>query len=310
MMAPAVQDPAPTERVSARYRDFDAWAPGEILASLWEAQAAAVAATRSALPEIERLAHAALPRLQAGGRLIYAGAGTSARIAAQDAAELTPTFGWPAPRAPVLVAGGAQALAVAVEGAEDNRQAAREDVARHEIGNADVLVGIAASGTTPFTVECVAASRARGALTAAVTCAPGSALAVCADHAIVTPTGAEPIAGSTRLKAGTAQKIVLNLLSTLLMTKLGGVHDGLMVDMQASNEKLRRRAAAMVCGVAGCAPADADAALARSGGNVKRAILLLRVQNASRVDALLAEAGGSLRAALALAGQGASGAGP
>jgi N-acetylmuramic acid 6-phosphate etherase len=263
---------------------------------------AAAACIGSALPHIEAAACDAAARLRIGGRLAYAGAGTSARVAAQDAAELWPTFGWPAARVVVLIAGGAAALAASVEGAEDNMDAGCAEIDHHAIGAGDVLLAIAASGATKFTVGCVRRARSRGCLTIGISSVSGSALAEAAEHAVITHTGAEPIAGSTRLKAGIAHKIVLNLFSTLLMIRLGHVHDAMMVDLRPSNEKLQRRACAMVQSIAGCDAQAAHAALVQAGNNVKRAVLLARGVPPDRLESLLAEASGSLRTALALIG--------
>jgi N-acetylmuramic acid 6-phosphate etherase len=291
---------APTEAASDRYRDLDAWPSGEVLDALWEAQAAATASVRSALPRIEAACAAAVPRIARGGRLGYAGAGTSARIAALDGSELPPTFGFDQNRIVLLIAGGDAALRASVEDAEDDADSARAAVAARGFGADDVLLGIAASGRTPFTVAAVVAARQRGAMTVGVASVAASPLLEAADWPIHVDTGAEPIAGSTRLKAGTAQKVVLNLFSTLLMLRLGHVHDGLMVDLQPRNEKLRRRAVAMVVRIAGCDEARARHALDASGGHVKRAALMLRHGiDAAAAARMLAEHAGHLRAALA-----------
>lgn len=297
-MAWAMSHDSPTEPASSRYRGLETWSSAEVLQALWEAQAAALAAVPPALPAIESCCDAALPRLVAGGRIAYAGAGTSARVAAQDGAELAPTFGFPAERIVLLIAGGPDALRTSIENAEDDTAAASAAVADAAIGRADVLLAVAASGTTPFTVATAQAARARGALVAGIAAVADSALLRASDHPILVATGAEPVAGSTRLKAGTAQKIVLNLISTLLMVRLGHVHDGMMVDMQPRNAKLRRRALAMVLRIAGGDPADAQLALDACDGNVKRAVLRLRGLDAAATEAALARHGGLLRAAL------------
>lgn len=295
----AADPPHATELVDPRYRDIDAWPPEVALAALFEAQLAAASAVQAALPALAAAAAAAAVRLEAGGRLVYAGAGTSGRLAVQDAVELVPTFGWPAARLVLLPAGGPAALISAIEGAEDDEAAARAAVAEHALGAADVAIGIAASGGTPFTCAVLAAAAARGALTIGVANRPGTRLLALAAHPILADTGAEPVAGSTRLKAGTAQKIVLNLFSTLLMLRLGHVHRGLMVDMVAGNAKLRARARAMLHDLTGAEPAAAEAALATSGGNVKTAVLLLRGLDLQASRALLARHRCHLRAALA-----------
>ncbi len=293
-------DPLPaTECADPRYREIDAWPPQAALAALFEAQLSAAAATRAALPAIESAVAASVDRLREGGRLVYAGAGTSGRLAAQDAVELAPTFDWPADRLVLLIAGGLAALTEAAENAEDDAEAARRAVADHAVGAADVAIGVAASGRTIFTCAVLQAAAASGALTIAVANSAATPLLALAAQKILVETGAEPIAGSTRLKAGTAQKIVLNLFSTLLMLRLGRVHGGLMVDLRATNAKLRARALRMLRHLTGADAAPAEAALAQAGGNVKTAVLLLRGLDLAAAGALLARHRGHLRAALA-----------
>lgn len=268
---------AGTEAADPRLTMIETWPAGAILAALWEGQLAAVAAVGPALPALELAAAAALPRLLAGGRLAYAGAGTSGRIAAQDGAELAPTFGFG--RVVLLLAGGPGALSHAVEGAEDDRDAARADAAT--LGPGDVLIAVAASGRTPYTLACVEAARAAGALTIAIANAGGTPLLAAAEHAVSIATGAEPIAGSTRMKAGTAQKIALNLLSTLLMIGMGRVYRGRMSHMAVTNDKLRARAVTIVQQLAGVDAADAQAALLATHGQIKPAVIRAEL-NATR----------------------------
>jgi N-acetylmuramic acid 6-phosphate etherase len=288
-----------TEQLSNRYRGLDNWAPAAVLSAMWESQLAAVAAVQPALPQIEAAAGACVARLRTNGRLVYVGAGTSGRIGAQDGAELSPTFNWQRSRLVLLIAGGDVALTQAVEGAEDDSAAGRQAITTHGIGEHDVVIGIAASGSTPFTLACLTAANAAGACTIAVANSRDGAILKAADYPILVETGAEVIAGSTRMKAGTAQKVVLNLLSSLVMVRLGHVYDGLMVDMVASNEKLRRRAERMLGDITGADPASILAALAATGGKVKPAALVIRGLSAEAADAVLARHGGSLRAALA-----------
>ncbi|MDE2200409.1 MAG: N-acetylmuramic acid 6-phosphate etherase [Rhodospirillales bacterium] len=297
-MIPPAPLPA-TEAISPRYRDLDAWAPAAMLQAMWEGQLAAVAAIGPALPAIAAAAEAALPRLRAGGRLVYAGAGTSGRVGVQDGAELPPTFDWPETRLVLLMAGGEAAFTRAIENAEDDAPAGTAAVVHHDVDARDVVIGIAASGTTPFTIAVLREAAARGALTIAVANSPGGALLAAAAHPILVETAPEIIAGSTRMKAGTAQKIVLNLLSTQVMIRLGRVHQGLMVDMLARNAKLRERAVRMLHHLAGAEPEAARAALEATGGRVKPAVLVLRGLAAEAAEALLARHGGSLRDALA-----------
>ncbi|CAH2599976.1 N-acetylmuramic acid 6-phosphate etherase [Rhodovastum atsumiense] len=287
-----------TETVSRRYQDLDRWPATDALLAMWEGQLSAVAAVQPALPAIAEAAEAALPRLAQGGRLVYAGAGTSGRIGVQDGAELPPTFDWPEDRLVLLMAGGTRAFTQAVENAEDDRDAARSDVAAHAISAQDVVIGIAASGSTPYTTTVIEAAAERGALTIGIANSPGGSLLAAAAHPILVSTGAEAIAGSTRMKAGTAQKVVLNLFSTLVMLRLGRVHRGLMVDMNARNAKLRTRAVRMLRELTGRDDTAIAAALEAAGGRVKTAILLLRGLDRAAADALLARHGGHLHAAL------------
>lgn len=295
-----------TEDVSARFADLDAWSTAEAVEALWDGQMAAVAAVRPALPAISAAADAAAEILGAGagagpgaGRLVYVGAGTSGRVAVQDGAELPPTYDWPEDRLVFLMAGGDRALLYSVEGAEDDAEDGRARIAGAGVGPSDVVIGVAASGTTRFTVAAVAEATRRGAVTIGIACNPGVPLLDAARHPVLADTGPEAIAGSTRMKAGTAQKVILNLFSTAVMVRLGRVYRGLMVDMRPANDKLRRRAAAMVARVAGCSADAAAEALAAGDGDVKRACLVARGVTPDAAAALLARHGGILRSAMA-----------
>lgn len=238
----------------------------------------------------ERLAH--------GGRLFYAGAGTSGRIAMLDASELPPTYGIDPSLVRVIMAGGERAYFEAVEGAEDDEEAAVEAVNR-EVRADDALVGIAASGTTPFTVAAVRRANLSGALTVGITSAPNSPLAADADIAIVAQTGPEVIMGSTRMKSGTAQKMILNTISTGVMIRLGLVYSNLMIEMPATNEKLRDRAVRMVELAAGVTRPIAVQAMRDAGWNVKVATVIARKQlPADEARRVLAQHGGRLREVL------------
>jgi N-acetylmuramic acid 6-phosphate etherase len=289
-----------TERASPRYAGIDVWEPADILESLIEGQFAAVAAVRAALPEIEAAAIAMQERLRERGRLVYAGAGTSGRMGVQDGAELIPTFSWPDDRLLLLIAGGKDALLQSVEGAEDEVEQAVALVTRHEINAADVLIAVAASGTTPFTMTCLREARKRGALTVGIANNRDTPILHESHHAILLNTGSEPIAGSTRMKAGTAQKIALNLLSSLLMILLGRVYQGLMVDVRALNKKLVRRSEGMLMQLTGRSRDEARAALDRANGSVKVAVLLLHGCDPDRAADLLDRAAGQLGKALEL----------
>jgi N-acetylmuramic acid 6-phosphate etherase len=294
-----------TERASPRYRDIDLWEPADILHALIEGQLAAVAAVRSALGQIERAADAIETRLRSGGRLIYVGAGTAGRLAVQDGAELIPTFNWPADRLLLLMAGGKDALLRAAEGAEDEISRVGQLVQQHRIGATDAVIAAAASGTTPFTLACMRDCKRQGALTVGIANNQSTPILDEADYPIWLDTGAEPIAGSTRMKAGTAQRVTLNLLATLVMIRLGRVHEGLMVDVRATNAKLVQRSETILCRLSGRSSAEARDALARAGGNIKVAMLLLQGCSVARANEILERTGGRLRAALQLAGSGA-----
>jgi N-acetylmuramic acid 6-phosphate etherase len=287
-----------TERASPRYSGIDLWGPGDILDALIEAQFAAVAATRAARPALERAAGAMEARVRYRGRIVYAGAGTSGRLAVQDGAELMPTFSWPEERLVLLIAGGQDALLRSIEGAEDQIEHAERVVRDHAIDGKDVLIAVAASGTTPFTLACLREAKSRGALTVGIANNSGTPLLEEADYPILLDTGPEPIAGSTRMKAGTAQKVALNLLTTLLMISLGRVYDGLMVDVQAVNEKLIRRSEDMLIRITGCVRPAAAEALRRARGSVKLAVMMLNGCSADDGIRLLERYGGHLRAAL------------
>lgn len=288
-----------TETLDPRYRGIERWPTQYAVDAMLEGQMAAIAALQTQTAAIAAAADAAAVRLETGGRLVFVGAGTSGRLAVQDGTELHPTFGWPGERMLFLMAGGADALTRAREGAEDDADAARTEVAAAGIGAGDVMIGVAASGRTPFTVAAIEAARAVGTLTIGIANNPETSLTQAAEHVIVAATGSEIIAGSTRMKAGTAQKAALNLLSTTIMIRLGLIYDGRMVAMRVSNAKLLRRARAMVQELTGM---DADAAadaLARGGNDIRRAVLIARGLNPVDAAALLDRHHGRLDAAIA-----------
>jgi len=287
-----------TEAASPRHAGIETWPCADQVAALIEGQIAAVATLSPLAGPIAAAAQAMAGRLGAGGRLVYLGAGTSGRIAAQDAAELPPTFGLDPSRARVLLAGGAGAMLRAAEGAEDDAAAATAAIAGAGVGAGDVVIGLAASGRTPFTLAGLAAGRAAGALTVGVFNAPGSAIAALCDHPLCAPTGAEAVAGSTRMRAGTAQRAILTVLSTAVFLQLGHVHRGRMVAMAPTNDKLRARAVAMVADLTGATPAAAAEALA-AGGSIRAAVVMLALDlDAPAAQARLAAAGGRLAEAL------------
>jgi len=294
----------PTEAADPRFVDIDEWPTAMAVGAMLEGQLAAVAAIHNQVDLIARAAEAAAARLRQGGRLAYAGAGTSGRIAVQDGVELTPTYGWPGERLIFLLAGGRAAMMASVEGAEDDMADARSAVVAERIGPTDVVIGVAASGRTPFTIAAIEAARLAGALTIGIANNPDTPLCAASEFAIVADTGSEAIAGSTRMKAGTAQKVILNLLSTAMMLRAGLVYRGLMVNMKVSNDKLTDRAVAMVAGIAEVDRDRAAAALAAAGKDIKPAVLVARGASLAEATSLLADVHGDLRSALAAWGGG------
>ncbi|MFC5066031.1 N-acetylmuramic acid 6-phosphate etherase, partial [Actinomycetospora atypica] len=297
-------DRLPTEGVRPGSEHLDTLPTGALVARLLEGQAAAPAAVGRSAEPLARAADAVGAAIRGGGRLVYTGAGTSGRLAMQDAAELPPTFGIDPARAVALLAGGAGAAGAAVEGAEDDDAAGRADVAAAGVGPDDVVVGVAASGRTPYVLGALAAARERGAVTVAVVNALGSPVAALADIPIELATGPEVLSGSTRLAAGTAQKIALNTLTTAAMVRAGATYGPWMVGVRGTNEKLRRRAERIVQDAAGVDVTTARAALAAADGEVATALVaLLAGVDGSEARRRLASAG-SVRAAVAGAGVG------
>lgn len=266
--------------------------------ALVEANARAVAAAVAAVPELTLAADGIARRLASGGRLVYAGAGTSGRLSLQDAAELPPTFDFS--RTEVLLAGGADAGSTAKEGAEDAGADGAAAVDAADVGPRDALVGIAASGRTPYTVAAVRRARERGAFTVGIANNAGTELLEAAEVAVLLDTGAEVVAGSTRMVAGTAQKIALNALSSAPMVELGAVHGNLMVAMRPTNAKLRRRAVEIVAAATGATPTAAETALQACGGDIRCTIVHIESGlSPSAASALLSRHGGRASRALA-----------
>ncbi|MFF0449078.1 N-acetylmuramic acid 6-phosphate etherase [Streptomyces sp. NPDC004609] len=255
------------------------------------------------LPRIAAAIDATAERMARGGRLIYAGAGTAGRLGVLDASECPPTFNTDPSKVLGLIAGGPSAMVEAVEGAEDSEELATADLDALALRAEDTVVGVSASGRTPYAVGAVRHARALGALTVGLSCNADSALAAEADHGIEVVVGPELLSGSTRLKAGTAQKLVLNMISTVTMIRLGKTYGNLMVDLRASNDKLRARSRRIVSFATGASDEEVETALAATDGEVKNAILtILTGVDAPTATRLLAESGGHLRAALRSAG--------
>lgn len=288
-----------TEAIDPRSADLDLRSSLEVATLMLEANDRAVAVVGAALPAIAAAVDAVAARMREGGRLLYVGAGTSGRLAVLDAAECVPTFSTSPDLVRAILAGGDEALVHSVEGAEDDADGGRAAIAREAVGPADSVVGIAASGSTPFVRGALAEARARGALTAAISCVAPAPILDAADLPIPVPTGAEVLAGSTRLAAGTAQKLVLNMLSTGVMVRLGRVHGNRMIDVAVTNAKLRRRAIGIVGDLAAVDAAEAERLLDASGLEVRTAVAMGRLGvGADEARQRLAASGGSLRAVL------------
>lgn len=289
-----------TEGVREDLLDLDERHTEDVLRALWEAEATVAPALLGVVPTVAAAVDDIAQRLRGGGRMFYLGAGTPGRLAFVDASELPPTYGTPAELVRALPAGGVEAMVRAREGAEDDGPAGAGMVREAGVGPQDVVVGISASGRTPYVLHGLRAAAEVGALTVAVSNNEGARASTGVDHAIEVPTGPEVISGSTRLKAGTAQKMLLVALSTAVMVRLGKTHGPFMVDMQASNVKLRDRAVRMVQRVSGCGAAEATAALESAGWSTKVAVVqLLGGMPTDQAREALARGDGSVRDALA-----------
>jgi len=290
---------ATTEQRNPRTRGIDLCSTREMLRAMNREDAGVARAVARAIPQIAEAVDAISEALRRGGRLIYVGAGTSGRLATLDAAECPPTFGVPREMVVALIAGGRRALTEAVEGAEDNAAAGGRDVRRVRASKRDVVVGLSASGKTPYVLGALETARRAGARTVAVVCNRGSAAGRAADIAIVAETGSEAIAGSTRLKAGTAQKLIVNMLSTGAMIRLGRVYDNWMAGVAQTNRKLRARALGVLREATGVREPVARRTLTAARGDLRIALVMLK-RGVTRLQAefALAAAGGDLRRAL------------
>lgn len=288
-----------TERANPQTADIDTQSSLGIVTLINDQDAAVAPAVRRELVHIAQAVDVIVERLQRGGRLFYLGAGTSGRLGVLDASEMPPTFSVSPDLVQGYIAGGDAALRRSIEGAEDDMAAGAHTVQGAGVTEADVVVGIAASGTTPWVLGAIAEARQRGAATVALTCAPDSPLACSADIAIAPVVGPEVIAGSSRMKAGTAQKMVLNMLSTATMIHLGKVYGNLMVDVQPTNAKLRRRAVQILQEATGADAGSARRALDATGYEVKPAlVMLLAGIDADEARHRLSRAGGFVRQAI------------
>lgn len=288
-----------TETRNPRTVELDRMSVVELLQVMNSEDRKVPEAIATVIPEIASAVDLVVESLRSGGRLVYLGAGTSGRLGVLDAAECPPTFGTSPDLVVGLLAGGDEAMFHAVEGAEDSAELAVTDLRRINLGPADVLVGIAASGRTPYVIAGLAHARQMGASTVSIACNPGAEVSLGAQVAIELDNGPEVLTGSTRLKAGTSQKLVLNMISTAAMVRLGKVYGNLMVDVQPTNEKLVDRAVRIVAEATGSSAAEAQLALAASGGHAKTAIvMILRGVGAVEARDRLARADGFVRQAI------------
>jgi len=258
------------------YRHLEKMSTHELLVNINHEDQTVALAVQKALPQIEKLVDAVADKMLAGGRLFYMGAGTSGRLGIVDASECPPTYGVPQGLVIGLIAGGDSAIRKAVEFAEDNTEQGWKDLQQHHISDKDVVIGIAASGGTPYVVGALKTCRAQGIITGCITCNPGSAVAAQAHYPVEVITGPEFVTGSTRMKAGTAQKLVLNMVSTAVMIKIGRVEDNKMVNMQLSNDKLVNRGTLMVMEATGLNQTESQKLLLQHG-SVKKAVESFRL---------------------------------
>jgi N-acetylmuramic acid 6-phosphate etherase len=288
-----------TEDVNPRTEDIDRLSTLEILQRINDEDALVAAAVAKELPAIAAVVDRVVDAFSAGGRLIYVGSGTSGRLAVIDAAECPPTYGTPPSQVQAMLAGAPATMTTSFEGVEDDEAQAAQEVRDLQVGEHDVVLGVAASGATPYVVGALHQARALGAVTAALVASADGPVAAAADLVIAPDTGPEVIAGSTRMKAGTAQKLTLNMISTAAMIRTGRTFGNLMVDMQPRNNKLRDRSRRMVGQAAHCDLSSAEDALVQAGGDIKVAVLsLLANVSVAEAQARLAHARGIVRRAL------------
>ena len=288
-----------TESNNPASRHIDTLTTSEIVALINAEDAKVAAAVQAALPQMAQAVDAIVQALSGGGRLFYVGTGTSGRLGVLDAVECVPTFSAPPTLVQGIIAGGERALTQAVEGAEDDPAQARHDLQARGVSAADVVCGIAASGRTPYVVGALGYARELGAATIAIACNPGSAIGALAAVSISVDLGPEIISGSTRMKAGSAQKMILNTLSTAAMIRLGKVYGNLMVDVKVTNQKLAERAVRLLRQITAVDEACATGLLAQANNEVKTAVVMqLKHVDAESARVLLGQADGRLRAVI------------
>lgn len=289
-----------TEASDPRYAELDRMSVAELATAMNDADATVPGAVRAQLTAIVPAIEATSERMMRGGRLVYVGAGTPGRIGVVDASECPPTFNTPPELVFAIMAGGSDAIVTPKEGAEDDGPAGAAAIDASAIGPLDTVIGIASSGRTPYVVAAIERARELGALTVGLSCNVGTSLSAAAEHAIEVAVGPEVLTGSTRLKAGTAQKLVLNMFSTIVMVRQGKTYGSLMVDLKPTNHKLRERAIRMVSEIAHTSRDNAEQVLTSTGYDVKASILMAANSSLSVDDARarLRDVGGRLRPAL------------
>ena len=294
-----------TERRNPRSVDIDLFPTERVLKIINAEDALVAGAVAAVVPDIAKLVDAAVLSIRSGGHLIYVGAGTSGRIAITDAAEIPPTFGAPAEWVQAVIAGGTKSFAKAMEGAEDDREKAAIDLKTKKLTEKDLVIGIAAAGATPYTLAALEFAKSKGAKTAAIVCSENSPMSKIADVTLHLAVGAEIITGSTRMKAGTAQKMVLNMISTATMIRLGMTYSNWMINVSMTNEKLRERGKHMLQEILGVKPNDAEKLVEASGANLKVAVIMGATGcDRKEAEKRLTAANGNLRNVVAHLGSG------
>jgi N-acetylmuramic acid 6-phosphate etherase len=294
--SPITYDGLSTEQINPDTKEIDLLSTPEMLTLINQADQHVPVAIQDAIPQISHVVERIVQAFQTGGRLIYFGAGTSGRLGVLDASECPPTYGTPPEWVQAYIAGGDIALRHAIEGAEDDPELAQQDADHAQFNSRDVVVGLSASGSAAYVKTALELAKASGAFTSAITCNPQATLLKACDIPIIVPVGPEVIAGSTRLKAGTMQKLVLNMLTTGAMIQLGKTYENWMVDVKPTNLKLKARAVRIVCQLANTSPEFAEQALMAANTEVKTAIVML-AKNVSATEArnLLQQVKGRLR---------------
>jgi N-acetylmuramic acid 6-phosphate etherase len=293
------------ERRNPRSVDIDLFPTERILKIINGEDALIAAAVAAAIPDIAKLVDASLQAIRSGGHVIYVGAGTSGRIAIVDAAEIPPTFGAPSEWIQAVIAGGPKAFSNAMEGAEDDRERAAADLKSRKVTEKDLVIGIAAAGTTPYTLAALEFARGKGAKTAAIVCSDNTQMSKIADITVYVAVGPEIITGSTRMKAGTAQKMVLNMFSTAMMIRLGMTYSNWMINVSMTNEKLRERGKHILVEILGVKPNDAEKLVQASGANLKVAVIMGATGcDRKEAEKQLAAGNGNLRSVLGHLGSG------